>query len=200
MNPRFPLALTDWLTASLVPIRSGRVGERLATPTYTQRMTLSARALITGLFACLALVACTADPPSTDTTRSFDDSTPSASPSSSLPEGVIAVSLSEMSLFASLEGAPAGEVTFQIRNVGGLPHELVVIRTDQDAADLPVEDVRVVERRLDIVARSDHLASGQEATLRANLEPGHYVLICNLSGHYEQSQFGPGMRANFDVQ
>jgi uncharacterized cupredoxin-like copper-binding protein len=111
----------------------------------------------------------------------------------------VAVSLSEMDLIVSAANAPAGEVTFEIRNVGGLPHELVVISTDEDAAELPVQDVKVVEEGLDVVARSDHIAPGEEATLTASLEPGHYVLICNFSGHYEQSQFGPGMRENFDV-
>jgi uncharacterized cupredoxin-like copper-binding protein len=126
--------------------------------------------------------------------------TATASASPSLPEGVVAVSLSEMDMLVSSDTAPAGEVTFVVRNAGELPHELVVIRTNKDAAELPVEDVKVVERRLDIIARTDHIAAGDEATLTAGLDAGHYVLICNLSGHYEQSQFGPGMRANFDVE
>ena len=155
----------------------------------------------TVLAAALAgmLAAC-----SSGATRSPSGSSPTAEATStaaspSLPEGVVAVSLSEMDLLVSTAVAPAGEVTFEIRNAGELPHELVVIRTDEDADELPVEDVRVVERRLDIVARSEHIPAGQHVTLRAELEPGHYVLICNLSGHYEESQFGPGMRADFDV-
>jgi uncharacterized cupredoxin-like copper-binding protein len=112
---------------------------------------------------------------------------------------MIAVSLNEMDLVVSSATAPAGEVTFQIRNTGELPHELVVIRTDKDADELPIQAVMVVERRLDIVARSEHIQAADEATLTVTLEPGHYVLICNLSGHYEASRFGPGMRANFDV-
>lgn len=127
-------------------------------------------------------------------------STATVAPSPSLPAGVVAVSLSEMDLLVSSDSAAAGEVTFQVRNAGELPHELVVIRTDKDAADLPIEGVKVVERRLEIVARTDHIQAAQEASLTVDLEPGHYVLFCNLSGHYEQSQFGPGMKANFDVQ
>ena len=109
------------------------------------------------------------------------------------------MSLNEMDLVVSSATAPAGEVIFQVRNAGELPHELVVIRTDKDADELPIKAVRVVERRLDIVARSEHVQAAHETTLTVSLEPGHYVLICNLSGHYEESRFGPGMRANFDV-
>ena len=154
----------------------------------------SAAAVLTSV-----LVACSGAETSPSLQASRVVLTPPPSATSALPDGVVAVSLSEMDLVVSSNTAPAGELVFQIRNSGELPHELVVIRTEKDADELPVEEVRVVERRLDIVARSEHIQPAQEATLTVDLEPGHYVLICNLSGHYEQSQFGPGMRANFDV-
>jgi uncharacterized cupredoxin-like copper-binding protein len=120
-----------------------------------------------------------------------------ASPSP--PEGQIRAVLTEFDLTVSSASAPAGEVTFEVNNAGELPHEMLVIRTDLDAAELPFEDFKVVEEGLDIVAKIEDLAAGQSGTLTTELEAGHYVLICNLSGHYEESQFGPGMRANFDV-
>lgn len=147
----------------------------------------------------MLLVACSSDEASPSAEVSPVPSAAATVASASMPEGVVAVSLHEMDLVISSAMAPAGEVTFQIRNSGELPHELVVIRTEKDADELPVEDVQVVERRLDIVARSEHIQAAQEATLTVNLPPGHYVLICNLSGHYEESRFGPGMRANFEV-
>ena len=134
------------------------------------------------------------------TSEPSSESTPSIAASPSSPAGVVSVSLHEMNLLVSSESAPAGEVTFEVRNAGSLPHELVVIRTDLDAAELPVDGVKVVEQDLDIVARSQVVPAGQEAALAVELEPGHYVLFCNLSGHYEQSQYGPGMKTNFDVQ
>ncbi len=145
------------------------------------------------------LVACSAGEASPPADVSQPPSTADGTASGSLSQGV-AVSLSEMHLAVSSETAPSGKVTFQIKNSGELPHELVVIRTDKDADELPVEEVKVVERRLKIVARSEHLQAAQEATLTVDLAPGHYVLICNLSGHYEQSQFGPGMRADLEVR
>jgi uncharacterized cupredoxin-like copper-binding protein len=155
----------------------------------------------------IVLVACSAGEASPPADVSQPPSTADGTASGSLSQGVVAVSLSEMHLAVSSETAPSGKVTFQIKNSGELPHELVVIRTDKDADELPVEadelpveEVKVVERRLKIVARSEHLQAAQEATLTVDLAPGHYVLICNLSGHYEQSQFGPGMRADLEVR
>ena len=147
----------------------------------------------------LLLVACSAGEASPSTDVSLVPSTAGTVASPSLPAGVVAVSLNEMDLVLSSEMAPAGEVTFQIKNTGELPHELVVIRTEKDADELPVEEVKVVERNLEIVARSEHIQAAQEATLTVDLTPGHYVLICNLSGHYEESRYGPGMRADFEV-
>lgn len=143
--------------------------------------------------ACSSGVATpSAEPPPTPTAASVV-----ASPSP--PEGRISAVLSEFELTVSSASAPAGEVTFEVKNAGELPHELLVIRTDLNAAALPVEDFKVVEEGLDIRAKLEGLAAGESGTLTAELEAGHYVLICNLSGHYEESQLGPGMRTNFDV-
>jgi len=120
--------------------------------------------------------------------------------SASPPEGLISAVLTEFDLVISSASAPAGEITFEVKNAGELPHELLVIRTDLDAAELPFEDFKVVEEGLDLVAKVEDLAAGESVSLTAHLEAGHYVLICNLSGHYESGQFGPGMRANFDVR
>jgi uncharacterized cupredoxin-like copper-binding protein len=148
----------------------------------------------------LVLLPACGDTGSNMTTTPVQEPRPTVSASPSLPQGVVAVSLSEMELLVSSDTAPAGEVAFEVKNAGDLPHELVIVRTEVDAAELPVEDVKVVEDELDVVARTDHLPAGGAATLTAQLDAGHYVLICNLSGHYEASQFGPGMRANFEVQ
>ncbi|HEX6128818.1 MAG TPA: hypothetical protein VF071_07355, partial [Candidatus Limnocylindria bacterium] len=132
------------------------------------------------------LVACSTGEPSPSAALTPVPPTAGTVASASPPEGVVAVSLNEMDLVLSSGVAPAGEVTFQIKNSGELPHELVVIRTETDADELPVEEVKVVERGLEIVARSEHIPAAQEATLTVDLTPGHYVLICNLSGHYEE--------------
>ena len=116
-----------------------------------------------------------------------------------MAEGVIGTLLTEFDITLSAASAPPGEVVFDVRNAGALPHEVILVRTELDAAALPVHDGAVDEEALDIVAEVRDLAGGETATMTAELEAGHYVLICNLSGHYESGVNGPGMKANFDV-
>lgn len=127
----------------------------------------------------------------------------SASPTEA--PGHIAVIVTDMAMRLSSSSAAGGTVTFDVKNVPSEPpygtvHELVVIRTDLDAAALPTtKDDRglvtgVIEDGLDIVGRTAHLAVGGSESLALNLEAGHYVLICNLTGHYMY------MRQNFEVR
>src|SRR5205085_4657187 len=82
----------------------------------------------------------------------------------------------------------AGVVLLHIHNAGPSTHELNVDRTDDDAADLPLkpdgltvnEDARSLHR-VDSIEQLDLDDSGD---LRVRLRPGHYVLYCNLEGHY----------------
>ena len=82
----------------------------------------------------------------------------------------------------------AGVVVLHIRNAGPSTHELNVDRTDDPAADLPLkpdgltvnEDARSLHR----VDSIEELDLGDSGDLTLRLRPGHYVLYCNLEGHY----------------
>jgi uncharacterized cupredoxin-like copper-binding protein len=117
---------------------------------------------------------------------------------SAVADAGITVLLLDFRLNVSAEGARSGESTFAVRNSGEIPHELVIVATDLDADELPLDDARVNESQLDVVARSSILAPGETEELTVDLAPGHYVLICNLSGHYDFPN-DVGMRTNFDV-
>jgi uncharacterized cupredoxin-like copper-binding protein len=91
---------------------------------------------------------------------------------------------------------PAGDIVFNITNQDGqVLHQLLVVQTDAPADKLPLgADNKVDETGLKIVARVDKVDVGQTSTLTAHLAPGHYVLLCNLVGHYQL-----GMRADLNV-
>jgi uncharacterized cupredoxin-like copper-binding protein len=55
-------------------------------------------------------------------------------------------------------------------------------------------DSKVDETDLKIVNRVDKIDVGQSSALTADLAPGHYVLMCNIVGHYQL-----GMHADFTV-
>ena len=51
-----------------------------------------------------------------------------------------------------------------------------------------------MKTQVDVVAKIDTVAPGSTQTVNAQLEPGNYVIICNVPGHYQL-----GMHAGFTV-
>lgn len=92
--------------------------------------------------------------------------------------------------------AKAGDVVFSIANQNGqVMHELLIVRTDTPADQLRLgSDSKVDLSGLTIAGQVDQVELGQSATLTAHLTPGHYVLLCNMVGHYQL-----GMHADFTV-
>lgn len=87
--------------------------------------------------------------------------------------------------------AKAGSVTIDAENVGAMPHELVLAKSDLDPAKLPTtSDGEVDESALDIVGEAADVAPGDTGSFSADLEPGSYVMICNLPGHYAAGMYG----------
>lgn len=150
--------------------------------------------LVLGAFAMFALVACSGDDDGGDNDTG-NEATQEA-PAGGDAEAV-EVTLGQPSELAIEAGASAaaGSISFEVSNGGALPHELVVVKTDEAADALPVDGAAVDESGLDIVARSAMLDPGAEETVTADLEAGSYVLFCNVPGHY-----AGGMRAAFTVQ
>ena len=106
----------------------------------------------------------------------------------------------------------AGRVTFAVTNVGKLYHEFIVYSNAEGVApgDLPVneedDEAELVEEEIvgeapyatpPIVPSdkkrgdADHRIrpEGWGAELTVDLEAGEYILLCNLSGHYQRKQY-----------
>ncbi len=107
------------------------------------------------------------------------------------------VSLKEFEIGLSMDSALADTVTFNVSNDGTVLHNFRVIRTEDDPADLPVDEdtFMVDETQVDVAASSDDLDAGQTEEVTADLEAGSYVLICNVPTHYDA-----GMRTAFTVE
>ena len=84
---------------------------------------------------------------------------------------------------------PAGEVTFEAHNEGDTVHELVLIRTELDASDLPVKGIVDEEAAGTVLGRTSQFGGGEMELLSYHLEPGAYALICNIPGHYQQGMY-----------
>ena len=82
-----------------------------------------------------------------------------------------------------------GEVAFAINNEGPSAHEFVVIESDDAPGDLTVEDGEVTEDGLNVIGEAEDIAPSTTADLTLTLAEGQYVIICNVTGHYEQGMY-----------
>ncbi|HZP28414.1 MAG TPA: sulfocyanin-like copper-binding protein [Acidimicrobiia bacterium] len=115
------------------------------------------------------------------------------------PAATVKVDENEFTISASAATVPAGRVRFVVHNTGHVKHELVVLRTNASATTVPLsgKSGRTVEngRGVKDVGEVENIKGGAVKSNTLKLAPGHYVLECNLSGHYMA-----GMRAEFQVQ
>jgi uncharacterized cupredoxin-like copper-binding protein len=83
---------------------------------------------------------------------------------------------------------PAGSVSLRILNQGPTTHEVIVVRTDRAADKLPLQrdglTVNEDAPGVDVLDEVEGLDIDDRETLVLRLESGHYVLYCNLEGHY----------------
>jgi uncharacterized cupredoxin-like copper-binding protein len=107
----------------------------------------------------------------------------------------VAVALSEWAVAPEVASAGHGETTFTVANEGAAPHELVVVRTDLGAEELPTDAGLVDESAVEVLGRTSQMAAGTTEQLTVDLEDGSYVLVCNIPGHYDL-----GMRVAFTVE
>jgi uncharacterized cupredoxin-like copper-binding protein len=155
--------------------------------------------LLSILALALGATACGGDDSAGTSTTESTQAEPAAVPS------VVSVQLGEdgSKYFVKLDKSSvvAGTTTFKIDNVGTIHHELAFYRTDIAAGELPIDDenkavleaageageaVYVTPLRGD----PDHrIRDGRGVDYTLDLEPGAYVLLCNLAGHYKAGQY-----------
>ena len=89
----------------------------------------------------------------------------------------------------------AGTVDLVVRNRGPESHELIVVRATRPLP-MRTDGVTADEDAFEkvTVGTLEPGRPGQTRHLHVTLKPGHYLLICNMSGHY----LG-GMRTPVDV-
>jgi uncharacterized cupredoxin-like copper-binding protein len=133
----------------------------------------------------------------------------SATAASPAPSGTTSVSvgLQEFAIVPSVASVPAGTVKFVAKNSGPDDiHEMVVLRTDLDAAALPVDKDGKADEEGDgitSIGETGDVAVGETKEASFDLAPGKYVLICNIvqtepDGSIE-AHYKVGMRTAFTV-
>jgi uncharacterized cupredoxin-like copper-binding protein len=131
-------------------------------------------------------------------TPTSEPSTEAAAPLVPSADGQVAFTMWEYGFELDHSGSEVGEVTFSIDNTAGdFSHEVVVYQTDLAGDDLPLDgkgNVDETSADLTVVDRLDRIEYQSAQSWTVELEPGDYVLVCNLPAHYRR-----GMSVEFDV-
>ena len=117
--------------------------------------------------------------------------------STAQPSGPASIAATEKEFSISLDSnkISSGDVSFTVSNSGTIVHEFVVVKTDKPADQLPQASGEVDEDQLTAVDEVEDIEPGASPNLDVHLDPGHYVVLCNIPGHY-----AAGMHADLTVQ
>ncbi len=177
------------------------------------------RRLVTGMALIgllAALAGCTSTPSSSGSgANSLEDGIkiPSSGPAKTAAT-TVQVTLSDtkglgapMSIDVSPATAPAGDVTFVVKNTGTIEHEAIVLKTNIPYDKIPVTDSGdppvAVKTGADKVSEDTNIGETGDPNLKPgdtrtftikNMTAGNYAIVCNLAQHYAK-----GMRAAFTV-
>ena len=117
------------------------------------------------------------------------------------PETPMQVTLKDFTVHPSQTTVKAGWVTFQAVNAGTTAHELVILRTDLNPASLPQMEEKdnngtvtghiVNEEHVAVksIEEIEEFPAGDRKEKKVLLDPGHYVLFCNVPEHYDKGMY-----------
>ena len=107
----------------------------------------------------------------------------------------VSVKMGEYFYRPTIAIAKAGPVTITAPNIGKIPHELVLARTNAAPSALPtLPDGSVNEATLESQDRApgeiSETEAGKSGKVTINLPAGNYVMYCNIPGHYAAGMYG----------
>ena len=94
------------------------------------------------------------------------------------------------------DNIPAGKITFKVSNTDVVTHETLIIHAQNKGYELPYDFSisRVFESKIDKPGEVPDIQPGTSGEVTLDLPPGRYVLICNLTAHFQA-----GMHAMINV-
>jgi uncharacterized cupredoxin-like copper-binding protein len=176
----------DAYFSGLVPVDAILAPAGSSSRTTAQSGPPPASILATGPASASAAPATTTTPTAAPTTAPAQATLPSS----------VNVGLGEWGITPDSTTLASGKVTFDVTDTGKGQHEMVLIKSDKDLTGLPVSratvDESAVRQKIDEI---EDFKAGDHKSATFALEPGAYILICNLANHYNK-----GMVAQITVQ
>ena len=114
----------------------------------------------------------------------------------------IDVGLNTYSITLAKSSASAGEITFHVHNdATDLTHEFVIFKTDLAQDQLPLTSEGIVDEEgsgLTVIDEVEDVEPGMSTDLTVTLDPGNYVLLCNIDS--DEMHYQHGMHVAFTVK
>lgn len=121
----------------------------------------------------------------------------------STADSTVEVLLGEWYVTPEASEAAGPDVHFAAVNEGEEPHEIVVVRTELEPDALPTDDTgRVDEEQLPegaLIGEIEGFPAGLTCDGTFEMEPGDYVLFCNLVTGDDDVHYELGMTTGFTV-
>lgn len=143
--------------------------------------------------AALSLAAC-GDDSTSDTGATTEPATTETQTSTGGGATALTIVMTDYEFTPKNATAAAGSVTLTAPNNGAAPHELVLIRTALSVDKLPTASNGDVDEDAfpanSLPGEIGETEPGQTGTLTVDLPAGRYVMLCNVSGHYQKGMVG----------
>ena len=152
------------------------------------------------IFAGVLLTAC-----GDDEKDSGGTATPRGTATAAAGGTEVDVTVQEFSVIPEADSVEAGEITFNVENVGPDDvHEFVILKTALEPDALPtVADGSVDEEGagIEVIDEIEDIPVGETQSVTVDLEAGSYVLICNVYDETEnEAHYAEGMHTAFTVE
>jgi uncharacterized cupredoxin-like copper-binding protein len=85
-----------------------------------------------------------------------------------------------------------GTSTFTISNLGTIPHELLVFKSDLEPSAYPVDaagDIQEEGAGVTLLSDGDNIDPAGSQVRAIDLAPGTYLFVCNIPGHFKAGMF-----------
>jgi uncharacterized cupredoxin-like copper-binding protein len=115
-------------------------------------------------------------------------------PEAAPTDSQVVAEMTDYRITVNVPSAKAGKIKIGVRNLAAMEHSFEVIKTDLPQDKLPVDGASAKAKEDGKVGEIKSLPAGRSGAVTLDLQPGKYVFICNVAGHYQL-----GMHTGFTV-
>ena len=94
----------------------------------------------------------------------------------------------QMGITTDVSTVGAGRIDFEVVNTSkSLVHDMMVVKVKdfEKALTFDASNGQIVENKTHDIAQVSQLEPGKTESLKVDLKPGKYMLVCNMPGHYK---------------